>query len=92
MRLTKAQLKELENGVKVQSDSNPDKFYTIKLVESNFKSNKGKLILYCSCPSWRFGSKKHNRVCKHIKKFLAENVHPNTRRHLINGVEAGLIA
>ena len=71
----------------MKSASNLNKTYTIKLIESPFKENKGKLILYCTCPSWKFGGKTHKRVCKHIKQFLAENVHPNTRRHLEAGIE-----
>lgn len=92
MKLTKDELRMLVEGVKVKSASNPSKTYTIKLIESPFKENKGKLILYCTCPSWKFGGKTHKRVCKHIKQFLAENVHPNTRRHLEAGIEGGLTA
>jgi len=91
MKMTKNELRKMKDGVKVRSMTNPDKTYTVKLIVSKFPENRGKLMLACSCPAWKFnhGGK---RVCKHIKKFLEENVHPNTRRRLEKGLEAGLLA
>lgn len=90
MKLMKEDLRVLRNGFPVQSETS-DRQYIVKLIESPFNVNKGKLILSCSCPAWKFnhGGK---RVCKHIRRFLKEEVHPNTVRHLVDGIEAGLIA
>lgn len=47
---------------KIQSKSNPSKFYTIS------KDELGQLS--CNCPSWVFKSNtNHRRLCKHLKEY-----------------------
>lgn len=90
-KLVKKDLLNLGDGVKVVSEST-DKVYKITLISN--PADREKVCLKCTCPSWRYNNNPKDlvkgRVCKHIQQFLAEQVHPNTRRHLAKGIFAGL--
>jgi len=47
-----------------RSDSNPSKSYEIRLGRDG--------VVYCTCPAWKFSSKKRGgHTCKHLTRALS---------------------
>lgn len=62
----------------VQSDSNPDKMYTIKMQQDG--------MLTCNCPSWIFNQRR-NRTCKHIDRVIRAGFTADNKGKFIVGTD-----
>ena len=62
----------------VQSESNPDKTYTVKMKPDG--------LLTCNCPSWIF-NQRHDRTCKHIDRIVRAGFSADHRGKFIVGTD-----